>query len=231
MQVGIFDLTPKKQKRAKKKRKKQKYIGFLVFLGIFAYLAYSATNYFSSVIVSTCHAKVQSVTMSAVNNAVIEVMSTSVSYSDLMRVEKDSNGDVALFETNSVLVNQLARDTAQKTRQNLQKNKDMTISLPIGQLTGIAFFSNLGPQIKIKITPYESVNCTFLSEFEQAGINQTRHKIFLNVVADMRVILPTSDQTITTCAEVLVCESLLVGKVPQVYLSMGDFGSNMGILP
>lgn len=227
MQVGIFDLTPKKQKRGKKtKKRKKKLPSFLIFAGIFIYFFCSVTNYCSSVIVSTCYAKVQSATMSAVNNAVIEVMSQSVSYSDLMMVEKDSNGDIAMFETNSVLVNRLARETAKKTQENLQKNNVIYVSMPIGQLTGIAFFSNLGPDFNVKVTPFESVNCTFMSEFEEAGINQTRHKIFLNVVADMRVILPGVDKTITTCAEVLVCESLLVGKVPQIYLSNGKIGQN-----
>ena len=65
-----------------------------------------------------------------------------------------------------------------------------------------------------------------MSEFEEAGINQTRHKIFLNVIADMRVILPGVDKTISTCTEVLVCESLLVGKVPQIYLSNKKIGQN-----
>ncbi|MBR2302818.1 MAG: sporulation protein YunB [Clostridia bacterium] len=227
MQVGIFDLTPKKQKRGKKtKKSKKKLLSFLAISGIFIYFLCSITNYFSSVIVSTCYAKVQSATMSAVNNAVIEVMSQSVSYSDLMMVEKDSNGDIAMFETNSVLVNRLARETAKKTQQNLQKNNVLYVSMPIGQLTGIAFFSNIGPDFNIKVTPYESVNCFFMSEFEEAGINQTRHKIFLNVIADMRVILPGVDKTISTCTEVLVCESLLVGKVPQIYLSNEKIGQN-----
>lgn len=229
MQVGIFDITPKKQKRIKKRRKKRLF-SVIVVLSICLYIIYSATNHFSSVIVSVCHAKVQSVTMSAVNNAVIEVMSQSLHYSDLIVVEKDSNGDIVLFETNSVLVNKLARETAQKTQSNLQKSKNIAINLKLGQLTGIAFFANLGPEIQVKINPYESVNCTFLSEFEEAGINQTRHKIFLNVITDMRVILPTSDKTISTCTQVLVCESLLAGKVPQIYLSTDKKESNLSLL-
>ena len=230
MQVGIFDITPKKQKRTKGVKKHKRFLPVLIILAVFCCFAYSLTNYFSSIIVSVCHAKVESITMSAVNNAVIDVMSQSLSYDDLILVEKDSNGDISLFETNSVLVNRLARETALKTQANLQKNKNMNVSFPAGQLTGIAFFASIGPNITVKISPYESVNCSFLSEFEQAGINQTRHKIFLNVIADMRVILPTSDKTISTCAQVLVCESLLIGKVPQVYLSNDKNASNLSLL-
>ena len=229
MQVGIFDITPKKQKKVKKRRKKRLF-SLIIILSICIYIIYSATSYFSSIIISVCHAKVQSVTMSAVNNAVIEVMSQSLHYSDLIIIEKDTNGDIVLFETNSVLVNKLARETAQKTQSNLQKSKNLAIKLKIGQLTGIAFLANFGPEIQIKINPYESVNCTFLSEFEDAGINQTRHKIFLNVIADMRIILPTSDNTISTCTHVLVCESLLAGKVPQIYLSTDKNESNLSLL-
>ena len=230
MQVGIFDLTQNNKKCLKTQKKPKKLISILVIVFIFTYFAYVLTNHFSSIIISVCHAKVESVTMSAINDAVIEVMSQSLNYNDLVINEKDSNGDIALFETNSVLVNRLARDTAQKTQSNLQKSTGLSIDLPLGQLTGIAFFACIGPNIAIKICPYESVNCTFESEFEQAGINQTRHKIFLNVIANMQVILPTSNKTITTCAQVLICESLLVGKVPQIYFSSDKSASNLSIL-
>ena len=168
MQVGIFDLTPKKKKSQKIRKNRKKLISMLVIVSIFAYFSYTLTSYFSSIIVSVCHAKVESVTMSAVNNAVIEVMSQSLNYNDLIVIEKDSNGDISLFETNSILINRLARETAQKTESNLQKSNALSINLPLGQLTGIAFLASIGPNIKINIKPYESVNFTFESEFEQS---------------------------------------------------------------
>jgi len=229
MQIGVFDLTEKTTKKRVKKSKKSIWI-MLLFAAVI-WLFVSLSNYFSSVILSVCNAQVKSLTMSAVNNATIDILSQSITYDKLILMEKDANGDISLFEINSVLVNQLARDTAKKTEEYLKKAAEQKIEIPLGLLTNIDFLSDFGPKIEIKSLQLEEVNCTFSSEFEEAGINQTRHKIFLNIIANIHVILPTSSDTITTNAQVLICESLIVGKVPQVYMSMGNIGGNLDLSP
>lgn len=233
MEESIFDLTPKKCKNnyGKNVRKKKSWIIFTIIIFALIWVIINIHNHVSSVIVSICSAQVQSYTMTAVNSAVIETMSDSLEYSDLINVEKDGNGNISLIETNSVLVNRLARETARQTENKLEKYRTYTIDIPLGQLSGTPLLSNIGPEIKIRLEPLNSVNCNFISEFESAGINQTRHKIYLNVIANVQLILPTFNSTIKTLAEVLVCESLLVGKVPEIYLNMGSIGSNLNLIP
>lgn len=230
MTDSVFAISSK-TKHKKKKRLKKALVLPLVIAAALAFCVAAFLNHVSAVIVSVCGAKVKSISMEAINNAVIDVMSQSISYSDLITVEKDSAGDIALIETNSVLVNRLARNTASATAENLKKFGDFTIDIPIGQLTNIAFLANSGPAIKVRLMPEEAVNCTFVSEFEEAGINQTRHKIFLNVAAAVELIMPTSASVVQTEAEVLVCESLLVGKVPEIYLDFGNFGGKLNLTP
>lgn len=231
MEESIFAISPKKIKN-KKSAKNKKIAAIIVFiLAAVTFLVVATLNHISAVIVSICDAKVKSVSMEAINKAVIQVLSGSIKYSDLITVQKDSAGDIALIETNSVLVNRLARDTAEVTSENLKAFADFTVDIPIGQLTNIAFLANTGPSVSVRLIPQEMVNCTFESEFEEAGINQTRHKIFLNIDAAVQLILPTSAKTIQTRAEVLVCESLLVGKVPEVYLDFGNFGGKLNLTP
>ena len=230
MTDSVFAISPK-TKHKKKKRLKKALVLPLVIAAALAFCVVAFLNHVSAVIVSVCGAKVKSISMEAINNAVIDVMSQSISYSDLITVEKDSAGDIALIETNSVLVNRLARNTASATAENLKKFGDFTIDIPIGQLTNIAFVANSGPAIKVRLVPEEAVNCTSVSEFEEAGINQTRHKIFLNVAAAVELIMPTSASVVQTEAEVLVCESLLVGKVPEIYLDFGNFGGKLNLTP
>lgn len=234
MEETIFDLSPKKCKKSygKKVRKLKK--GWIIFAIIFTsviWILFILHNYISSVIISICSAQVKSYAMSAVNNAVIETMANSIEYSDLIKIEKDGEGNISLIETNSVLVNRLARETALQSESNLEKYCNYSIKIPIGQLSGTPLLANVGPEITIQLQPLNSVNCNFISEFEDAGINQTRHKIYLNVIANVQLILPTFNSTVKTAAEVLVCESLLVGKVPEIYLNMGAFGSNLNLIP
>ncbi|MBR2333972.1 MAG: sporulation protein YunB [Clostridia bacterium] len=70
--------------------------------------------------------------------------------------------------------------------------------------------------------PIGTANCDFVSSFVSAGINQTVHRIYIDVYADINVITPIADPTISVKAEVLVCENLIVGKIPDTYLTMGN---------
>ena len=65
-------------------------------------------------------------------------------------------------------------------------------------------------------------NCDFVSFFQSAGINQTLHKIYIDVYADVSIVTPIDQPTIQVKAEVLVCENLIVGKIPQTYLNLYD---------
>ena len=226
MTEGVFVLS---EKKAKKRNKKGKWGFWVIFLALFlAIIAaiVSITNSFSAVLVKICAAKVESFAMSAVNSSVSEAMNSGVKYSDIVTIEKNSSGDITLIETNSVLINSVSRETALNIETKLESIYGEKIPIPVGQLSGITFFANLGPEIFVEIAPYSKVNCVFLSEFESAGINQTRHKIFLNITAVTQLILPFETREITTSAEVLICESILVGKVPEIYLTMGNIGGN-----
>ena len=59
--------------------------------------------------------------------------------------------------------------------------------------------------------------CDFVSFFQSAGINQTLHKLYIDVKAEVSIITPIDEPTITVKAEVLVCENLIVGEVPNIF--------------
>lgn len=86
-----------------------------------------------------------------------------------------------------------------------------------------------GPDVTIKITPIGMANYDFVSFFQSAGINQTLHKIYIDVYADVSIVTPIDQPTIQVKAEVLVCENLIVGKIPQTYLNLYDSSSLLNL--
>jgi sporulation protein YunB len=162
----------------------------------------------------------------AINSAIFEVMSMGVRYNDLITVTKDGAGKIQLIQANAVLINRLAQDTARTSELQLSKIGEQGINIPIGTLSGLTIFTGQGPSITVKVVPAGSVVCEFMSEFENAGINQTRHKIYLEVVTAVLVVLPANNLTIYTNTQVLVAESIIVGEVPNTYLSMESIGGS-----
>jgi len=97
-----------------------------------------------------------------------------------------------------------------------------TVSIPIGNATGINFLSGKGPKIPLEIIPVGSVSASCGSEFTSAGINQTRHRLTMIVTASVTILLPRDSVTSVVTTEVNIAETVLVGSVPDTYTNIVD---------
>ena len=79
----------------------------------------------------------------------------------------------------------------------------------------------MGTDVNIVIDPVGTVQCSFGSHFETAGINQPLHRIYRNVSSTVDVIIPSSHQVVQIETPILVCETVIVGKVPDTFLQGG----------
>lgn len=213
------------------KKLKKGIILAVIFLVIVVVCIYTL-NSVSPTIVAFSEAKIKSLTTAAVNSAIFEVMLEPISYGDLVSIEKNADGEITLIAANSMIINKLARDMAQSTETYIEKMGEQVVKIPIGTLSGSPLLAGKGFKVTIRVLPLGSVKCQFVSEFETAGINQTRHKIYLDVVATISIVLPTSQSIVKTNTPVLVSESIIVGKVPDTYLSAGSiFGQDYDLTP
>lgn len=219
------------QKKQTSKKIKKTFVILLIFV-IILLVAIYLINSVSPTIVAFSEAKIKSLTTSAVNSAIFDVMLEPLSYGDLITIIKNDQGDITLIQANSIVINKLARDMAQSTETYIEKMGEQDIKIPIGTLSGSPLLAGKGFKITIKVLPLGSVKCQFVSEFESAGINQTRHKIYLDVVASISIVLPTSQSIVKINTPVLVSESILIGKVPDTYLAAGSiFGEEYDLTP
>lgn len=212
-------------KAAKLKRRRkivQKIVAIFTAMVIVA-LAIALWVYWKSMtptILDIAQVQVKAQTTQAVNEAVLSVLQ-GVDYADFVTVEKNSQNEVVLITANSNSVNQLARTASIVTQGKINTLFQQAISIPLGTLSGIPLLSQLGPDVNIVIDPVGTVQCSFVSHFETAGINQTLHRIYLNVSSTMDVIIPSSHQVVQIETPILVCETVIVGKVPDTFLQGG----------
>ncbi len=211
-----------------KKRKKRLRIMICSLTLLFVIAISIATSVYkrsmTPTILKIAEVQVQSQSTYAINEAIVAVFS-DVNYDTLVNVEKNAQNDVVLISANSVNVNSLARDTALLTQSKINSLFDSDIEIPIGTLSGIPLLSERGPNVYIEVAPVGVVNCLFESKFETAGINQTLHRIYLNVFGKVDLIVPTMHKTIDVCVPVLICETVIVGKVPETFLHGTLFGT------
>ncbi len=167
----------------------------------------------------------------AVNDAVYYTLSDEMRYEDLVSILRNESGDIVSFSANALKINKIARDTASISQSNLKNLSLNGIPVPLGALTGIEALAGLGPSIHFRIIPVSSVACGFSSEFESVGINQTKHSIYLNVIADISIVMPSRTKNFAVTTQILVGESVIVGHVPDTFLQSDIFGNKPQLSP
>lgn len=199
---------------------------FLI-IGVLIYFQRNVTR----VLISISEATIRSITTVAVNDAIYYTLNDSMRYEDLIHIERDDVGNISSITTDSLKINRIARDTAYLSQENLNKMSADGIQVPIGALTGIEALAGFGTKINIKIIPISNVECRFVSKFEEAGINQTKHSLYLNIISDISIILPSRSTNLASTTEVLICESVIAGKIPDTYLQATLVGSDGALVP
>ena len=202
-----------KSRSRKIKRRVAAAVICLFFIGIVVLLHRNVTN----VLKSIAEASMRSITTVAVNDAVYYTLSDKLRYEDLVGIERSDGGEIQAISSNAFQINRIARDTAYMSQENLNKMSEDGVEVPLGALSGVEAWAGFGPKIHLKIIPISNVSCKFVSKFDAAGINQTKHSIYLEIVADISIIMPSGTSNFASLTEVLVCESVLVGKVPEKY--------------
>lgn len=229
---GQYVLKSPRTPRQRKKRRRKTIVAVLlsVCLVVIAAAIYFQRNV-TKVLISISEATMRAFTTVAINDAVYYTMSDGVRYEDLVSIERDAAGDITAVSANALKINKIARDAASISQANLKNLSLNGIPVPLGALTGIEALAGFGPRIHIRIIPVSSVTCAFSSEFESVGINQTKHSIYLNVVADISIVMPSRTEKFAVTTDILVCECVLVGEVPDVYLQGDIFGNHSGLVP
>lgn len=199
---------------------------FKLFCYFSAVIFLAASLYVSSnrIMSEIAEASFGSLISSASYYAIDKLMDKEYSYEDLMTIEKDPSGDVQMIVTDSYKVNEFSRRMATVTYEYLAKNLRDGIDVPIGAFTGIRLISGFGYGIKMKLISVGSVKCEMVSEFSEAGINQTRHTLYLNIYCTVDIITKGLKKQISDGISVMVYDNLIIGKVPHAYVNSSVIG-------
>lgn len=207
-------------KRYKKRKNKFKrlfklLIIFAIILGLFWYYKCFITQN----LVNICNHHARALSTTAVNNAIIASMNNTSSYNELIDVQKNSNGDIIYMSANSFKLNDIRTTITKSTKSILDIELEKGINIPFLAFLGIDIISGFGTPINYKVLTLSSVKSDFISEFTSVGINQTLHSIYIQVNSEIFVDIPLHNQIQTFSTNVLLCETILVGKVPEIYLN------------
>ncbi len=152
------------------------------------------------------------------NKAFAQTLSAEdISYSDIVKVSRDSSGDVTSVEANSVNINRIITRTVNSIYEQISADTTLRCGISVGSLTGLAILQSKGFEIPVMSQMSRYVEYKIVSSFKDAGINQTKHSIYLHIISNMFTYIPGEKMNDRIAAEYLLAETVIVGEVPDAY--------------
>lgn len=211
------------KKRKRRKRGKLRIFAIiLVIVAVFVYYKRVVTEN----VITICADKCGAVSIKSVNAAIIATLSNAVLYDDLITTEKDSEGKIRLITANAYKTNALGRKIADGTQIILEENLKKGVEIPLFAYSGLTLLSGMGPDTKFNALTVSAVTCDFESNFKSTGINQTLHSIYAKIITEVKIDFPLNRKIQSYDSKVLICEAVIAGEVPEIYLNGGLFNKS-----
>jgi sporulation protein YunB len=218
-------LTPSQIKKLK---------GYLFFLFsiAFFFLVYS---YIEKQIMPTIIARSQIqgkiVATEMMNESIIRAMSKKeMSMEELVYYDYNNEGELISWDVNTVLMNEICSDIITYTMEGLKKLEKMIFKIPFGQLAGSHLFANVGPKISMSIFPLGVVSADYKNQMVAAGINQVNHTVWIEVRANIGIVIPLLQENIEVVRRVVLVDKVMAGKVPSSYIYIPETNIE-GVIP
>ena len=191
-------------------------IAILIIAFTFAYFIIQAIQ---PIMEKQCISMAKSIATKISNAEATKVMA-NYEYEDLLNITKDSEGNIKMVGTNIITVNEIISDIPIKVQEEMEKSENNTFQIRLGSFLGSNLFAGRGPNVEIKMEIAGHLDTNLKSEFIDAGINQTLHRIYLELICDVIILTPfkTMDEQIVN--QVLLAEGVIVGEVPSSYYNL-----------
>ena len=146
-----------------------------------------------------------------------ELKEKETSYRDFVTLTYKADGDVSTLETDMPLLLSLQTTVCDAVFETYRRAGRLELTIPLSLLLGLDFLPISGPNIRIEALPTRFLHTYYTSEFHEAGINQTRHRIVFHVEGTFTLIFPAGEETVTVRESYCVAETLIAGRVPDAY--------------
>jgi len=159
-----------------------------------------------------------------------QISAQDIRYQDFVVIHTDNTGHITLMQADTVRVNKFAATTTLAVEKNLENFRWQSFSIPLGQVLRLPLMSNWGPKITYHIMPVGSVRVNVVDKFESAGVNQTRHSIYLAFDTSVRIVVPSKSGETAVTTQVPLVESIIVGNVPNTFVNVTGGVLGTGLL-
>lgn len=186
-----------------------------IFLLIFGVIVKAVTPVFNRLCSDKAKSVATIITNDETTNAIIDY-----EYSDFVIIHKDDDGNILMLESNMKNINIVISDVANRIQKSINNIQAEDVSISLGSFTGVSILSGRGIKVPIRISTIGNVKTNVRSEFISQGINQTLHRLYLDIESEISVLTPfnTINQSIKN--QLILAENIIVGEIPETYYDL-----------
>ena len=129
-------------------------------------------------------------------------------------------GNIKMISGNIFTINEITSDIAINIQKSLDNHEDTFVKMSLGSFTGSKLLSSIGPNIKIGLSSTGKVNTDVRSEFVSQGINQTIHRVYLQIDCKVSILTPYENIDTDVGNQVLLVENVIMGEIPENYFNV-----------
>lgn len=186
----------------------------LILVGVFLLAEASFRPMIEEINAYECHETVSRI----INDAVLsELDHSGADYSSLVTLSMNGEGEVTSVQSNVVNINRLKANVNERVEREIERLSAVDIQIPIGTLMGVQLLHGKGFTVGMTVEPLGYATTTIISEFTEAGINQTRHRIIIEISADVDALIPGYQTRVPVKTSIVAAETVIVGRVPDAY--------------
>lgn len=219
---------------SRKRFRAGRWLMLVILLSVAGAAFWIVESHLKPTLLAIAEAKATLIATETINNVINEKVSKEINTDKMINVRVDERGRVVLIQPNAMEFNRLAADTTIKVQDGLKAISAEKIYIPIGQVLGSQLMASWGPNIVVTIIPIGTVQVTVVDKFDQAGINQTRHLVYLTATTTVRIVVPLVSKSVNVTTQVPIAEYVVVGDVPNTYVQIPAnilTGNGSAVLP
>lgn len=174
---------------------------------------------FSPIYEAVCRDKARSIATIISNQEATKVMK-DYTYEDIVTIYKDKNDNITMIKSNIIPINKIISDVGEYTQKRIDEEGEKQVGINLGSFFGSRILSGRGPKVPLKLSVVGNVKTNLISEFKEAGINQTLHRIYLQVDCTISILTPFDNMQESIGNQVLLAENVIVGLIPDSYYNL-----------
>ena len=149
-----------------------------------------------------------------------DLQERGVDYSDFVTITRNEAGEITALSADMARLNLLRAELSAHLLERLEDSQ-LELTIPVGSLLPLEPTWARGPDLHLRALALGTASAEFESEFTSAGINQTRHRLWLRLSVPVTVLLPGGGEEVAVDSRLCVAETVIVGQVPQTWFQTG----------